>query len=87
MSCSVNDEQNMIMQRLKQNPLIDAKMVGTIDYDVAEKEMVTKVKLKQVKFLQKELNELVQEKFGHDLYQEVFPNSSFEARLKDDILS
>ena len=25
---------NNIMQRLKQNPLLDAKMVGTIDYDV-----------------------------------------------------
>jgi len=78
---------NTIMQRLKQNPLLDAKMAGTIDYDVEEKDMHTKVKLKEVKFLQKELNELVQEKFGHDLHQEVFPNSSFEARLKDDILS
>ena len=78
---------NTLMQRLKQHPLLDAKMVGTIDYDTDEKEMYTKVRLKQVKFLQKELNELVQEKFGHDLHQEVFPNSSFEARLKDDILS
>lgn len=78
---------NTIMQRLKQNPLLDADMVGTIDYNLEEKEMHTKVKLNHVKFLQKELNELVQEKFGHDLNQEVFPNSSFEARLKDDILS
>ncbi|RLA68749.1 MAG: hypothetical protein DRG09_07390, partial [Epsilonproteobacteria bacterium] len=78
---------NAIMQRLKQNPLLDADMVGTIDYDVEEKEMNTKVKLNHVMFLQKELNELVKEKFGHDLHQEVFPNSSFEANLKDDILS
>ncbi len=78
---------NNIMQRLKQNPLLDAKMDGTIDYDVPEKEMNTKVKLKHVKFLQKELNELVQEKFGHDLNQEVFPNSSFEASYKEDVLS
>ncbi len=78
---------NNIMQRLKQNPLLDAKMVGTIDYDVSEKEMETKVKLKEVKFLQKELLEVVYEKFGHDLNQEVFPNSSFEATYKEDILS
>ena len=78
---------NTIMQRLKQNPLLDAKMAGTIDYDLTEKEMHTKVKLKQVKFLQKELNELVQDKFGHDLNQEVFPNSSFEAAYKEDVLS
>ncbi len=78
---------NTIMQRLKQNPLLDADMVGTIDYDVEEKMMQTKVKLNRVKFLQKELNELIQEKFGHDLHQEIFPNSSFEANYKDDILS
>ncbi|MDQ7046553.1 MAG: hypothetical protein Q9M39_02665 [Sulfurovum sp.] len=76
-----------IMQRLKQNPLFDAKMIGTIDYDTKEREMHTKIKLKEVKFLQKELNELVQEKFAHNLRQEIFPNSSFEASLKDDILS
>lgn len=78
---------NNIMQRLKQNPLLDAKMAGTIDYDTAEKEMSTKVKLKHVKFLQKELHELVQEKFGHDLNQEVFPHSSFEATYKEKVLS
>ncbi|MEA2047881.1 MAG: hypothetical protein U9O64_05470 [Campylobacterota bacterium] len=78
---------NTIMQRLKQNPLLDAKMAGTIDYDVEQRAMHTEVKLKHVKFLQKELNELVQEKFGHDLNQEVFPNSSFEAAYKDEILT
>lgn len=78
---------NTIMQRLKQNPILDAKMMGTIDYDTSKKAMHTEVKLKSVKFLQKELHELVQEKFGHDLNQEVFPNSSFEADYKDKILS
>lgn len=78
---------NSIMQRLKQNPLLDAKMDGNIDYDVSQREMNTSVKLKHVKFMQKELHELVQEKFEHDLNQEVFPNSSFEATYKDDVLS
>ena len=78
---------NTLMQRLKQHPLLDAKMLGTIDYDVENKEMQTKVKLKEVQFLQKELNDLVQEKFGHNLTQEVFPNSSFEASFKEDVLS
>ena len=78
---------NTIMKRLKQQPLLDAKMLGTLDYDVAEKEMHTKVKLKEVKFLQKELNDLVQEKFGHNLTKEVFPNSTFEASFKEDVLS
>jgi len=76
-----------IMQRLKQHPLLDAKMLGTVDYNVEEKEMHTKVKLKEVKFLQKEFNDLVQEKFGHNLNQEIFPNSTFEANYKKDVLS
>lgn len=78
---------NTLMQRLKQHPLLDAKMVGSIDYDLLKREMHTKVKLKGVKFLQKELNELVEEKFGHDLKQEVFPNSNFEASFKKNVLS
>ncbi len=76
-----------IMTRLTFAPLWDAKMTGKIDYDVSEKEMQTKIKLKELKFIQKDLVELAHKKFGHDLNQEVFTQSSFEATLKDKVLS
>jgi len=78
---------NNIMTRLTFAPLWDAKMTGKIDYDVSEKEMQTKIKLKELKFIQKDLVDLAHKKFGHDLNQEVFGRSSFEATLKDKVLT
>ena len=78
---------NNIMTRLTFAPLWDAKMTGKIDYDLSEKEMQTKIKLKELKFIQKDLVDLVHKKFGHDLGQEVFTQSTFEATLKDKVLS
>ncbi|PHS41291.1 MAG: hypothetical protein COB07_02135 [Sulfurovum sp.] len=78
---------NNIMTRLTFAPLWDAKMTGKIVYDVSEKEMQTKIKLKELKFIQKDLVDLAHKKFGHDLNEEVFTQSSFEATLKDKVLS
>jgi len=72
-----------LMSRLTYSPLLDAKMQGEITYDQREKEMNTKVKLKDVKLLQKDLVKLIDEKFDYDVNDEVFKNSSFEARYKD----
>ncbi len=76
-----------LMSRLTYSPLLDAKMQGEITYDRHEKEMKTKVKLKDVKLLQKDLVKLIDEKFDYDVNKEVFKNSSFEARYKDKVLS
>jgi hypothetical protein len=76
-----------LMSRLTYSPLLDAKMQGEITYDRHEKEMKTKVKLKDVKLLQKDLVKLIDEKFDYDVNNEVFKNSSFEASYKDKVLS
>jgi len=76
-----------LMSRLTYSPLLDAKMQGEITYDRHEKEMKTKVKLKDVKLLQKDLVKLIDEKFDYHVNKEVFKNSSFEARYKDKVLS
>lgn len=76
-----------LMSRLTYSPLLDAKMQGEITYDRDEKEMKTKVKLKDVKLLQKDLVKLIDEKFDYDVNHEVFKNSSFEASYKDKVLS
>jgi len=76
-----------LMNRLTYSPLLDAKMQGEITYDRHEKEMNTKVKLKDVKLIQKDLVKLIDEKFDYDVNNEVFNKSSFEARYKDKIIS
>jgi hypothetical protein len=78
---------NHIMQRLDYAPLLDAKMQGKVSYDLRQKEMKTKVDLKEVKFLQKDLVKLVTEQFNYNLNDEIFKNSSFEATYKDKVLS
>lgn len=78
---------NNIMKKLTFAPLWDAKMTGKIDYDAHEKEMMTKIKLKELKFIQKDLLDLAHNKFTYPLDQEVFTRSSFEATLKDKILT
>ncbi|WP_309497706.1 hypothetical protein [Sulfurovum sp.] len=76
-----------LMNRLTYSPLLDAKMQGEITYDQREKEMHTKVKLKDVKLIQKDLVKVIKEKFDYDVNNEVFKNSSFEATYKDKVLS
>jgi len=76
-----------LMNRLTYSPLLDAKMQGEITYDQREKEMHTKVKLKDVKLIQKDLRKVIKEKFDYDVNNEVFKNSSLEARYKDKILT
>jgi len=78
---------NELMSRLTYSPLLDAKMQGEITYDQREKEMNTQVKLKDVKLLQKDLVKLIDEKFDYKVNNEVFMNSSFEARYKDKVLT
>jgi len=76
-----------LMNRLTFSPLLDAKMHGEITYDREEKEMKTKVKLKDVKLIQKDIVKLIDEKFDYNVNQEVFNKSSFEATYKEKILS
>lgn len=78
---------NELMNRLTYAPLLDAKMQGDVTYDQREKEMHTKVKLKDVKLIQKDLRKVIKEKFDYDVNNEVFENSSFEANYKDKVLS
>jgi len=78
---------NNIMERLTFAPLMDAKMLGKIEYDVSEKEMQAKIKLKELKFIDEGLIKLAHKELGHNLDQEVFTQSSFEATLKDKVLS
>lgn len=78
---------NNIMERLTFAPLWDADMTGKIEYDQREKEMKTKIKLKQVKFIQEELVDIVHKELAHNLDHEVFGDSSFEATYKDKVLS
>ena len=78
---------NPIMHRLSFLPLWDAKMLGKIEYDLRQKVMQTKVKLKEVKFIQKDIVNVVHQQFGYNLNEEIFENSSFEATYKDKVLS
>jgi len=78
---------NNIMERLTFAPLMDAKMAGKIEYNVSEKEMQAKIKLKELKFIDEDLIKLAHKNLGHNLDQEVFTQSSFEATLKDKVLS
>ena len=78
---------NNIMERLTFAPLMDAKMEGMLIYDVSEKEMQTKIKLKELKFIDEGLIDIARKNLGHNLDQEVFAKSSFEATLKDKVLS
>ena len=78
---------NPMMQRLSFSPLWDAKMLGKIEYDLRQKVMQTKVKLKEVKFIQKDIVNVVHQQFGYNLNEEIFENSSFEATYKDKVLS
>ena len=78
---------NTIMKRLAYSPLLDAKMVGEIEYDLRQKVMKTEVKLKEVKFLQKDLVKTVHQQFGYNLDDEVFKNSRFEAMYKNKVLT
>jgi len=75
------------MQRLKQNPLMRAKMVGEITYDIPQKELFAKTDLKEVVVVEKGLNEMLKERFDYDLNQTVFNQSSFEAHYKEDTLT
>lgn len=78
---------NPMMQRLSFSPLWDAKMVGEISYDLRQKVMQTDVKLKEVKFIQKDIVNVVHDQFGYNLDEEIFKNSSFKATYKDKVLS
>lgn len=78
---------NNIMERLTFAPLMDAKMEGMIEYDVSEKEMQAKIKLKELKFIDDGLIDIARKNLGHNLDKEVFAKSSFEATLKDKVLS
>ena len=78
---------NHIMERLTLAPLMDAKMEGMIKYDVSEKEMQAKIKLKELKFIDNGLIDIARKNLGHNLNEEVFAKSSFEATLKDKVLS
>lgn len=76
-----------LMKRLKFSPLLDAKMQGEITYDRTEKEMYTKVDLKDVKLIQKDIVKLIDEKFDYNVNKDVFKNSSLEATYKDKMLT
>ncbi len=78
---------NNIMGRLTFAPLMDAKMLGKIEYNISEKEMQAKIKLKELKFMDEGLIDIARKNLGHNLDQEVFTQSSFEATLKDKVLS
>jgi len=78
---------NNIMERLTFAPLMDAKMKGMIVYDVSEKEMQSKIKLKELKFIDDGLIDIAHKNLGHNLNEEVFSKSTFEATLKDKVLS
>lgn len=76
-----------IMQRLKQNPLLNAKVVGEITYDIHQKELFTKTDLKEVVVVEKALNEMLKERFDYDLNQTLFNESTFHAHYKENILT
>jgi len=76
-----------LMYTLTQSPVLDANIQGDIHFNLREKSMYTKLKLKETKIIQKDIIKLMNESFDYDVTKEDFNNSSFEANFKDKKLS
>ncbi|MFC2073382.1 hypothetical protein ACFLRS_00840 [Campylobacterota bacterium] len=76
-----------ITQQLAYKPLLDANITGQIEYDFIDKRITAKTKLKNTKFLPTELLDTISQKYGINISQEVFDDSSLDLTYEDNILS
>ncbi len=76
-----------IMKRLAYEPLLDANVIGQIQYNFLTESINAQTKLKNAKLASSELVDSLSEKTGIDLEHEVFDDSSVNLLYKDDILS
>ena len=67
--------------------LFSSKVYGTVNFDTKEQIVIINTKLKETRFPQSKLTDVIQERLDANMLSEVYDNSYFSGGYKDSILS
>lgn len=77
---------NRLMGLFSYPKMLEAEVVGNINYDYNKETLLVKTKLNNTKFLNSDLVEMINDKSGVNLRKELFTDSSLNASYHDKVL-